>query len=122
MSSFITFYSRDPHRTQAFYELLNLGFIDESHDGGPLHASCRLLPTALEIFAASASSLSEVGTVYGVPVASLEATEHRLRTFGARCIREPAEVGGVRRAVFLDPDGRAVYVFEERPKQSSIKA
>lgn len=110
--TFVTIFADRLSRTQAFYRAIGVPLKPEKHGDGPLHHSFNSSEVAVEIFAREDSSLSDLGTLFGFEVASLSDACTRLKAIGADCVRDAACLGGVRRAVFLDPDRRAVFIFE----------
>ena len=50
----------------------------------------------------------------GLSVPDLDAFHQRLLNLGVSCIQEPKEVFGARIAQYLDPDGLAISISEER--------
>lgn len=112
MGPFLTLYSRQTGQAQAFYAAVGVNLLEERHGNGPLHVAAELGILALEVFDAAESGLGEFGTVLGLPVADLDAVCARLEALGAPVIRGAGLAGGKRRAVYRDPDGRAVYLFQ----------
>lgn len=102
---------------RAFYEALGLGFQQEQHGQGPVHHSCDLGGVVLEIYPATADGMAPArlasGAVMpGLRVENLDKVMQRLATLGAPIV-SPAKISPWgRRAVVLDPDGRAVELSE----------
>ena len=117
MGPFLTLYSKKTGQTQAFYTALGVDLLEERHGNGPLHVAAELGILALEVFDAAESGLGEFETVLGLPVADLDAACARLEGLGAPKIREVGLAAGKRRAVYRDPDGRAVYLFESPDRE-----
>ena len=53
----------------------------------------------------------------GLCVPDLDAFHKKLVEKGVACIQEPKEIFGARIAQYLDPDGLAISISEERAKQ-----
>ena len=51
----------------------------------------------------------------GLSVPNLDAFHQRMVERGVPCIQEPKEIFGARMAQYVDPDGLAIPVSEERP-------
>ena len=111
MGPFLTLYSRKTEQTKAFYAAVGVDLLEERHGNGPLHMAAELGILALEVFDAAESGLGEFGTVLGLPVVDLDAVCERLEALGVPVIRGIGLAGGYRRAVYRDPDGRAVYIY-----------
>jgi catechol 2,3-dioxygenase-like lactoylglutathione lyase family enzyme len=111
--SLIVLRAADLEATRAFYAALGLPLAEEKHGDGPTHYSCDLGGTVLEVYpgtAGTAPPRSAGGAVMlGFRVASLDEALARLAAPVASGPR-PGPWG--RRAVVLDPDGRAVELSE----------
>jgi catechol 2,3-dioxygenase-like lactoylglutathione lyase family enzyme len=94
---------RDLEQSRRFYQALGLVFTAEQHGTGPLHYSCQLGTTVLELYPAMAAA-SNVRLGFGVTdvIAAVES----VRAIGARVDREPTPQA--RTAVVRDPDDNAV--------------
>jgi catechol 2,3-dioxygenase-like lactoylglutathione lyase family enzyme len=98
----------------AFYRALGVPLVDEQHDDGPLHAAADVGGIHVAIYPAdgtanTAGYRTAGGAMIGFTVASLDET---LAVLGATVERPPEDVPWGRRAVVVDPDGRAVEVTE----------
>ena len=111
--TFATLFALDAERTREFYSCLGVVMHVEQHGNGPVHHSFTCPDIAVEIFPNASSSLSEFGALFGFKVPSLAAASGRLADFGARCVRTAERVGEMSRAVYIDPDGQAVFLYEE---------
>lgn len=101
----------------AFYEALGLVFQQEQHGQGPVHHSCDVGGVILEIYPAAADGVAPVrlagGAVMpGLQVENLDVVMQRLVSLSTPIV-SPAKISPWgRRAVVIDPDGRAVEVSE----------
>ncbi len=106
----------DLETTCAFYLTLGVLLIAEQHGAGPLHYSCDLGGTVLEIYPGATGSAPRRtcagATLHGFRVASLSSTLAALEALGAKVVTPPHSSAWGRRAVLLDPDGRAVELTE----------
>jgi predicted enzyme related to lactoylglutathione lyase len=50
----------------------------------------------------------------GLAVPDLDEFHRRMVEYGVRCVQEPKDVFGARIALYLDPDGLAISVSQER--------
>jgi lactoylglutathione lyase len=101
--------------TLSFYRALGLSFNEEQHGKGPVHYACELDGLVLEIYPAGAGSAPERtqggAVMLGLVVASLDQT---LVDLGVTPVSPPKDSAWGRRAVVLDPDGRAVELSESK--------
>jgi lactoylglutathione lyase len=106
--------------TREFYRALGLELNQEQHGSGPIHFSCEVGNTILEIYpggnGAAPERKSGGATMLGFSVNSLDALLSVLTTQATQVITEPKDSPWGRRAVVLDPDGRAVELSELRPE------
>jgi glyoxalase/bleomycin resistance protein/dioxygenase superfamily protein len=108
----LVLYAHDLEKTREFCHTIGVSLTFEKHGDGAAHLSFLPPESVAEVFPANSSSLSEFGVVFGFEVESLSEACERLDALGAKRVRSPAFAGGMHRAVFLDPDGRAVLIFE----------
>ena len=103
-----------------FYRAAGLEFIEEQHGAGPVHYSSDLSGTILEIYpgADGVAPDRKAGgaTMIGFYVKSLDATLTALEALQAEVVSGAKEGPWGKRAVVLDPDGRAIDLTE--PKQT----
>ena len=99
----------------ALYRALGLTFAAEQHDTGPVHHSCDLGGTVLEIYpgqeGAAPDRRSGGATSLGFRVPSVDALLSCLKPTGTPVISPPKDSPWGRRAVIADPDGRAVELY-----------
>lgn len=99
-----------------FYRALGLAFEPEKHGSGPVHYSCRLGATVLEIYPGSPQQpidhRGSGATLLGFGVASLDSTLEALRPLAVEILTAPRSSAWGRRAVIKDPDGRAIEISE----------
>ena len=102
--------------TLAFYRALGLAFTEEQHGNGPVHHSCDMGGTVLEIYPGTDGNAPDRraggATMLGFRVASIDATLVDLQKLGASVITPPRDSQWGRRAVVADPDGRAVEITQ----------
>ncbi len=99
--------------TAAFYRAIGLPLEDERHEEGPAHLACDLGGAHVALFEAKATGDALArghggSSLVGFRVPSLEEAVAAVRAAGGRVEIEPQDVPWGRRAVVLDPDGRAV--------------
>ena len=99
-----------------FYKALGLTFAQEQHGSGPVHHSCELAGTVLEIYPGSEGIAPDRrnggATSLGFRVPSVDATLAAVNIFGAVIITQPKDSQWGRRAVVADPDGRSVEISQ----------
>lgn len=94
---------RDVEVSRRFYSALGLVFIEEQHGSGPVHYSCQLGATVLELYPAQSTTTS---TRLGIGVPSVAIALESLRSLGGRIEREPAAESDS--CLVRDPDGNAI--------------
>lgn len=101
-----------------FYRALGLSFVEEQHGKGPIHYSCDIDGTILEIYPGEegvAPHRQQGGaTMLGFTVSSLNVTLTELNKLGINLVSPPKESTWGRRAVVADPDGRAIDLTESK--------
>ena len=99
-----------------FYRRLGVSFTQEQHGGGPVHHSCDLGGTVLEIYPGSEGSAPDRraggATMLGFRVPSVDTVLEALAPVGAPIVTPPKDLQSGRRAVVADPDGRAVEISQ----------
>lgn len=100
----------------AFYRAIGLSLVEEKHGSGPIHYSCQMGETVVEIYPETAQEILDYrrggATMLGFRVESLKTTVIAIEQTGARLLSPPKATAWGRRAVALDPDGRAVELNE----------
>jgi len=100
----------------AFYQSLGLEFVEEKHGTGPVHYSAQVGSTVLEIYPGEAAEplnrKSSGATMLGFGVESLDSVVAAVQRLGIQIVTPPSDSKWGRRAVVLDPDGRAIEVNE----------
>ena len=100
----------------AFYGALGLKFVQEQHGTGPVHYSCQLESTVIEIYpgneGTAPSRLSGGATMLGFQVASVDLALGALQQFDAVVVTPAKDSPWGRRAVVADCDGRAIELTE----------
>ena len=94
---------------------LGLVFAEERHGNGPVHRSCGIGETVLEIYPGEAGRAGEPpagATMTGFRVASLDEVLQAIREIGGAVVSGPAAGEWGRRVVVQDPDGRAVEIVQ----------
>ena len=101
-----------------FYQAAGLVFVQEQHGSGPIHFACDLGGMVIEIYpgiGASALDRKAGGaTMLGFSVASLASTLEAMGGLKVEFVSPPKDTPWGRRAVVLDPDGRAVDLTEPK--------
>ncbi|EEF61288.1 VOC family protein [Pedosphaera parvula] len=109
--------------TLTFYKALGLHFTEEKHGTGPLHYSSVVGDLVFEIYPGEPGSAPERktggATMLGFTVDQLDATLALLNAIKPDSQLVPKESPWGRRAVAVDPDGRAVEITERSVKGSS---
>lgn len=102
-----------------FYSTLGLALEDEAHEGGPLHFACEIAGVHFAIYEETKTgscglpARGQSGfTHIGFAVDDLEACFARLKAIGAPVGWEIVSKPWGRAAMFFDPDGRSVEIFE----------
>lgn len=116
--SLIVLRCSDLDATRAFYTTLGFAFQTEQHGKGPVHYSCQVGDMVLELYPGkpgSAPGQTEAGAcLHGFQVDSLDAILTALQPLKAEIVHFPSESPWGRRAVVLDPDGRAIELTQPR--------
>lgn len=109
--SLLVLRAADPERLARFYSAFGLAFRTEKHGEGPLHWSCDLGGSVLEIYPASSRVPSTAGARLGFRVRSVD---EALQACGAcgRVLSPPANGSWGYRAVVEDPEGHTVELTE----------
>lgn len=101
----------------AFYRAVGLAFVQEQHGSGPVHYSSEIGELVIEIYPAEeghAPDRKQGGaTMPGFSVTDLDGALSNLRQLGIEPLSAPKESAWGRRAVVLDPDGRAVELSQK---------
>jgi len=105
--SLVVLQSGDPDAAKEFYNALGLSFVAEQHGKGPPHYSAKLGEIVVEIYPWQGGKPSTPVRI-GFRVPSLDSTLERLRSRGARIVREATDSPWGCRAVVEDPDGNRV--------------
>ena len=100
----------------AFYRAVGLLLVEEKHGSGPVHYSCQMGDTVVEIYPGAAHEILDYrnggAAMPGFNVASLETVLTAIEQTGAPILTAPRTTVWGRRAVVQDPDGRAVELNE----------
>jgi len=96
----------------AFYRALGFSFVEEQHGSGSVHYSTQLGASVLEIFpgepAAPLNRKAGGATMLGFSVGSVDEAVSAIKDLGAQVVTAPSDSPWGRRAVIVDPDGRAI--------------
>ena len=99
-----------------FFAALGLNFVEEKHGSGPIHYSTQLGNMILEIYPGEDGSALDRktggATMIGLLVDSVDETLSKLSELDITPLSPPKDSLWGRRAVVLDPDGRAVEISE----------
>jgi predicted enzyme related to lactoylglutathione lyase len=102
--------------TLRFYETIGLSFIQEQHGSGPVHYSCELGGTVVEIYPGQMGKAPDRKTggavMLGFRVGSLNSVVDAIKGIGGLILTNPQSSPWGKRAVVEDPDGRAVELNE----------
>jgi predicted enzyme related to lactoylglutathione lyase len=102
----------------AFFRAIGLVLTEEQHGSGPVHYSCSIGDTVLEIYPGEAGNApdrkSGGATMIGIVVSSVDASLSKLADQKMTIISPPKDSAWGRRAVVLDPDGRAIELSEPK--------
>jgi lactoylglutathione lyase len=102
----------DLDRTLTFYQKIGLEFAREQHGNGPVHFSCELAGTVIEIYPGKSATAPDRkaggATMIGFQVANVDELVRALANSSEVIITAPQDSAWGRRAVIQDPDGRAV--------------
>lgn len=95
------------------YRALGLTLTEEQHEGGPRHWACDLGEVHFAIYGAKKGGDAVArptggATQIGFRVEDLGFAFAAAKSAGAEVVAEPEDVPWGRRAIVLDPDGRAV--------------
>lgn len=105
--------------TLAFYRAIGPQFQQEQHGSGPIHYSSAIDKTVMEIYpgdtAKAPDRKSSGATMLGFAVTSLDEALRELANLDIAPGSPPKESAWGRRAVVIDPDGRAVEISEAKP-------
>ena len=109
----------------AFYQGVGLSLTEEKHGNGPVHYSCQLGETVVEIYPGTPQEIlayrGSGATMPGFRVTSLETTLICLNEIGVQILTPPMMNKWGKRAVIQDPDGRAIELSESpAPDQNAI--
>jgi lactoylglutathione lyase len=110
--SLIVLRAADLDRTLLFYKTFGLEFVHEQHGNDPVHYSCELGDTVIEIYPGKPGSAPDRkaagATMIGLRVENIDQIVHALESGGTVILSAPQDGPWGRRAVIQDPDGRAV--------------
>jgi lactoylglutathione lyase len=113
--SLIVLRSANVDAALTFYQALGLTFAQEQHGSGPIHYSCQIGGTVLEIYpgeeGVAPDRKSGGATMLGFAVASIDDVLAKLPD---KPMSAPKDSTWGRRAVVLDPDGRAIELTEAK--------
>ncbi|MEO8612695.1 MAG: VOC family protein [Chloroflexota bacterium] len=108
----------DLEKSLAFYRAIGLTFTQEQHGSGPVHYSCAIGGTVMEIYpgepGAAPERKSGGATMIGFSIQVLDETLKALSDLGFWPANPPKDSAWGRRVVVTDPDGRAVELNEAK--------
>ncbi len=107
----LVIYAQDMAASERFYAALGLRFASEQHGRGPEHRAAELGDLVLEIYPASEHTPATSARL-GFVVDNMQDRVAALVAAGGQIVKPPELVGGARRAVVRDPDGRKVELTE----------
>lgn len=116
--SLLVLRASDLEKALAFYQAVGLAFTQEQHGSGPVHYSCAIGGTVMEIYPGEPGTAPERksggATMLGFNVPALDETLKALADLGYTPITAPKDSAWGRRAIVTDPDGRAVEISEPK--------
>jgi lactoylglutathione lyase len=102
----------------AFYRALGIEFAQEQHGSGPVHYACERNGMVMELYpgesGAAPDRKSGGATMLGFLVDDVDAVIAALEHAGVSVISVPKDTAWGRRALALDPDGRAVELVTRK--------
>jgi len=108
--SLLVLRTADLDRSVRFYRALGLQFAEEQHGDGPVHYSCALGQTILELYPAKPGSGPDSATRIGFRVDSVAETMQRLVELEVEVRTPPSKSPTSSRAIVLDPDRRTIEI------------
>jgi lactoylglutathione lyase len=110
--------SNNVHALVEFYQAAGLDFVQEQHGSGPVHFACERGGMVIEIYPSTYGSTVDRkaggATMLGFAVASLASTLEAMKGLKVEFVSPPKDMPWGKRAVVLDPDGRAVDFTEPK--------
>lgn len=111
--SLIVLRTADLDAALAFYRAIGIEFLEEQHGNGPVHYAAELDGMVLEIYPGEPGSAPDRkqggATMLGFRVNSVDAV---LAALNQQPLSPPKDTAWGRRALVLDPDGRAVEITQ----------
>lgn len=107
--------SSDPNRLKNLYEIFGLSFQQEQHGKGPIHFSCQLGDTILEIYPCDDRLLADTNRL-GFQVDNLDQLIHRLTTLpqqGLEVASQPKQTPWGYRALVRDFETRIIELYQK---------
>lgn len=105
----------DVNEARAFYESIGLAFTEEQHGDGPIHYSCELNGTLIELYPSesrSSSSFPVSVTTVGFSVANLDKVLMLIGSLGYQVVSSPRQTQWGKRAQVLDSGGRVIDLVQ----------
>jgi hypothetical protein len=96
----------------SFYNRLGLQFSQHCHGSGPEHFSAEVAGSVFEIYPATPTGPSTLGTRIGFRVASVDAALAALGDYPGAVLSPAKDSEWGRRAVVADPDGHRVELLQ----------
>lgn len=104
--------SANPAQLAQFYTQLGCNFEQHRHGKGPLHYSCTIARTVLEIYPLAKGQVTPDSNLrLGFEVEQFEGVLEKLIEHGAKLIQAPYESEFGRIGVVEDPEGRKVELY-----------
>lgn len=111
MLNLLVLRAKDPARLARFYGAFGLSFVQEQHGNGPVHLTCELGDSVLEIYPYQESQGETSGARLGFRVDSIDRAIAAC-TAEVRILSAPKLTQWGRRAVIQDPEGHKVELTE----------
>ncbi len=106
----------DLEAARAFYAAVGLRLVEEKHGEGPRHYACQFGETVFELYPAKPGTTPDRQPVdparLGFRVDALDPVLAAVGALGAPVKQFPTTAGRERKAVVVDPDGRAIELHE----------
>jgi len=102
-----------PTALAAFYACLGIRFEYHQHGNGPLHYAAEINGIVFEIYPLPSGTTTDTTLRLGFTVDDLNKSIEKIKSFGAKIVKEPASGEWGYAAVIEDPDGRKIELTEK---------
>lgn len=97
--------------SRRFYQALGLALIEEKHGNGPVHYSCTLGPTVLELYPGTSPAMHAPTEMLGLSVGDISAVLTALDLAGFTLPINKPSADNSDHIKVVDPDGRKVLLY-----------